>query len=61
VIQNKSLSLPSLVALYNDASVNRITDLASVTAALNASDLVAGYVALRETAPRRYRHRKTKN
>jgi hypothetical protein len=59
VIRNKTLSLPSLVALYNDASVNRITDLASMTAALSASDLVAGYVSLREAAPRRHLHEKT--
>jgi hypothetical protein len=48
------LALPSLVALYNNARVNHINGLAHAIATLETRDLLAGYLALRDTGPRRH-------
>jgi hypothetical protein len=48
------LSRPSLVSLYNDPSVNRVTGLSAVTSTLRTHDLMENYFALRDAAPRRH-------
>ena len=48
------LTPDSLISLYNDAGVNRLTGLSTTTSTLHARDLVEGYFALLEAAPRRH-------